>query len=108
MHTEWAFEQMVQFLGDFGVEARIGVFENHVLFRVAERASIEGAASAGGGEGVDVGPFVGRGAGWRVGPLFLQGSVEGLVGKEVEELRGLLFVLPGILGDEDVGLEMLA
>lgn len=83
---------MIQFLGDLSVEARICVFENHVLFRVAERASIEGAAGAGGGEGVNVGPFVGRGAGWRVGPLFLQGGVEGLVGKEVEELRGLLII----------------
>jgi hypothetical protein len=108
VHAEGAFEQVVQFLGDLGVEARIRVFEHDVLLRVAQRAGIQRAAGAGGGEGVDVGPFVRRGPRRRVGPFLLQRAVEGFVGEEVEELRGLLVVLPGVLGDEDVGLEMLA
>lgn len=96
---------MVEVDGDVGVEAGVHVFEDDVLFCVLQGLGVEGARGAGFGDGVDVGPFLGGGAGSRV-PFLLEGGDEGGVGEEFEEVGGGGGrVGPGVLVVEDMGFE---
>jgi len=80
MNHKRRLQQMVQLLADFGVQTRVRVFEADVLFCFDELFCGESAEVTGGGEGVDVGPFLSRGA-RRLGvPFFGEGGGQGLVG----------------------------
>lgn len=101
-----ALEQMVEFLADFGVEAWVRVFEPDVLFGIDEAGRGEGGEGARFGEGVDVIPFLARGARGLAVPFLLQGAGQRFVGDQGEEVCALFGGLPRVLIAENAGFEI--
>lgn len=97
---------MIQFLRHLCIETRIRILESNILFRVDEGRGSESGEMAGCCQGVDVGPFLSRGAGGVGIPFSLEGGCQGCVWEEGEEVGGFLGGAPGVLGHEDVGLEV--
>ena len=108
MHAKGGFEQVDELLAHLGVEARVGVREQDVLFRLEQGAgvdwggggcggrfvvvvvsiSIAGVVVEAGCDGVNVGPFGAAGPVGRTLPFLAQGGGEVFVGEEIEELCG--------------------
>ncbi len=104
---EGALEQMVEPLADGDVEARVRVLEDDVLLGVEQVLGVERCAGARLREGVDVGPLGGRGAARGGVPFLAEGVAELEVGDLLEEGLGFFGGLPGVLGLEDVVLEVV-
>jgi len=98
---------VIQLLRHGAVEARVGVLQDNVLLGVEQVARVEGAAGACLREGVDVGPFCGGGAPRGGVPFLAEGFAEFEVGDLLEEGLGFFGRLPGVLGCENVLLEVL-
>ena len=92
---------------DLDVEARVRILEHNVLLGFQQRLAVEGLTGAGLGDGVNVSPFAGAGAAGCGVPFLAERVVEGFVREELEEALGFFRGGPGVLGVEDVGLEML-
>lgn len=97
---------MNRFLADFGIETRVGVFENNVLFGVAEGGRVYRFADSRFCQLVNIGPFKHAGAVRRGRPFFAKGFRERFVGEEGEEAVGLGRGAEGVLGLKDVAWEM--
>jgi len=83
------------------------VLEHNVLLGVEQVLGVEGAAGAGLGQGVDVGPLGGRRAPGGGFPLLAESLAELRVGNLLEEGVRFFGVLPGVLDREDILLEVV-